>query len=74
MQLRNQPKLLEFFRFFVGFARTLMLNISFLQNFAKSGLRLSYKAVLLGIATSSPIQVLLCAEEIFDSENHIFIK
>ena len=61
MQAQNQHELVEVFRYFVGFARTLMLNISFLQNFAKWGPRLSYKAVLSGIETPSPIQVLLCA-------------
>ena len=61
MQVRNQLELVEVFRYFVGFARTLMLNISFLQNFAKWGPRLSYKAVLSGVETPSPIQVLLCA-------------
>ena len=74
MQVQIRHKLVEVFRYFVGFARTLMLKISFLQNFAKWGPRLLFKAVLSGIETPSPIQVLLCASEIFDSQNHIFMK
>ena len=63
MQCRfvSRSSFLNILHFFLGFARTLMLHISFLQNFAKKGRRLSYKAVLLDIATLSPIHVLLLA-------------